>query len=184
MLRRAQTEEPAWRPRNLETFFFFFIFIGFCKWVKVWLIWCCFHVGHRDICLFGKRLLSVRCCQAQRRLKAVGWWESSVDDHTWLLSLFSFNYIWRWDVYWDCPPPSPQKRSKFGCSIGAFYRTADNENHSDLLQGWAQGACTTYNTASFSIYLKKKKKRGDEAVYGYRVEDYVVSSGETRKCWN
>lgn len=57
------------------------------------------------------------------------------------------------------PPLPPKKRSKFGCSIGAFYRTADNENHSDLLQGWAQGACTTYNTASFSIYLKKKKQK-------------------------
>lgn len=115
----ASTEEPAWRPLHLEAIFFFLPF----HWV-LRLIWCCFHVGHRDACLFGIRLLFMCRCHAQPRLKAVGWWESSVDDHTWLLSLFSINYIWRWDVYRDRPKI---KRRKANPDVAlVLFRTADN----------------------------------------------------------
>lgn len=78
MLRRGHRRRPRNQLGGLVIWeWFFFLVSGFCKWVKVWLIWCCFHVGHIDFCLFGKHLLFVRRCQAQRRLKALRWWESS-----------------------------------------------------------------------------------------------------------
>lgn len=50
------------------------------------------------------------------------------------------------------------QKSKFRYSISAFFRTADNKIHSDLLRGWAQWACTTCRTALASIKIKCKKK--------------------------